>query len=479
MNQKSLHLAALALAATGLPALAQVSLAGSTTEPTDTRTFEEFLNDIKKPLPWLSWGADLRTRNEYLHRAITLTENNALHQQDVVRFRARLWTTIAPSTNLVFNARLAAEPRLWINDAFAGTYRGRTGMEWRYGILDLLNVKWSNVLDQPLTVSAGRQEILLGDYYDWWLVADGTPSDGSWTLSFDSARLTYELPEVKTKLDLIFIQQNARPDEFLPTLQAHPDGYQLTEQNERGLVAYVSNKSIQNLQADGYFIYKHDEREFANGDNADIYTVGGKLTGTPIPNWSYSLEGAYQFGWKEDRIGGVLANRDLDAYGAKAKLAYSFDDALKNQISLGGELLSGDNPNTPEDEMFDLLWGRWPRWSELYIYSYVNETGGRIAQMNNLLRFGPTWSMVPSKGMNVGMTYNALFAPQETPTRTISNTLFSNDSHFRGHYLQVFVKHQFSKHLQAHLWWETVWEEDFYAQQNAMTFLRGEIMLTF
>lgn len=70
MNQKSLRLAALALAATGLPASAQVSLANPTTEPTDTRTFEEFLTDIKKPLPWLSWGADLRARNEYLHREV-------------------------------------------------------------------------------------------------------------------------------------------------------------------------------------------------------------------------------------------------------------------------------------------------------------------------------------------------------------------------------------------------------------------------
>ena len=46
--------------------------------------------------------------------------------------------------------------------------------------------------------------------------------------------------------------------------------------------------------------------------------------------------------------------------------------------------------------MFDVLWGRWPRWSEMYnIYSYVHET--RVGQTANLIRFGPTWSVNPTK----------------------------------------------------------------------------------
>ncbi len=47
--------------------------------------------------------------------------------------------------------------------------------------------------------------------------------------------------------------------------------------------------------------------------------------------------------------------------------------------------------------MFDVLWGRWPRWSEMYnIYSYVQET--RVGQTANLYRFGPTWSLSPDQG---------------------------------------------------------------------------------
>jgi hypothetical protein len=244
---------------------------------------------------------------------------------------------------------------------------------------------------------------------------DGTPGDGSWTSYFDSARFTAEAKNIKTKFDLIYINQKAVPDAWLPTI-GDGTSYPVTDQNEQGAILYVSNKSIKNTQIDGYFIYKNDKRATfmvagvpkTPGDNADIGTIGGKITGTPNANWQYSLEGAYQFGSKDDRILGVFERRDIAAYGGKGKITYLLKDDLNNQFTLSGEILSGDDPKTKDkDEMFDVLWGRWPRWSELYIYSYINETSGKIAQMNNLGRLGYTWTCAPAKGTNVSLTYNA------------------------------------------------------------------------
>ena len=79
-------------------------------------------------------------------------------------------------------------------------------------------MKWNNVFDLPLTITAGRQDISLGDPLNWWLVMDGTPDDGSWTFFLDSIRLTYEAKEIKTKFDVIYIYQNALPDEWVPTI---------------------------------------------------------------------------------------------------------------------------------------------------------------------------------------------------------------------------------------------------------------------
>lgn len=445
---------------------------------------EQWIQDAKNPAPWLSWGADLRVRDEYYDNIVTLDGDAPRHEQNVVRFRSRLWTTVTPVTNVTFNARLSSEARLWTEPSFIPVYAGQTGMEWRYGILDNLNLKWNNVLDQPLTLTVGRQDITIGDFWNWWLVADGTPGDGSWSYFLDSARATYDFKSAKTRVDLIGIYQNARPAGWLPTIDNSSD-YFLTEQDETGAIVYLSNKSLKNTTLDGFFFYKGDRAVARNGDNADLYTTGARIAGNPGDHWHYSLEGAYQFGNKQDPMVRTPVNatgerREMDAFGGNAHLTYLCRDALNNQFHLVYEYLSGDDPGTPDrDEMFDILWGRWPRWSELYIYSYVNETGGRIAQLNNLQRIGGGWTFSPAKRTHFGAYYNALFAPEETPTRTLNASLFSQDGNFRGHYAQAVLTQTFSRHVKGHLWAEFIWQGDYYTHDDLLTFLRAELTFTF
>jgi hypothetical protein len=415
-------------------------------------------------------------------------------------------------TNVTLNARLAGEPREWTRPSFAAQYYDESGMEWRYGIVDNLNLKCNNVVKQPLSLTVGRQDMMLGDFWNWWLVADGTPGDGSWTYFFDAARATYDAKEIKTKFDLVYIYQNARADEWMPTIGSpshvgtdspltptrneHGEtDYPLTEQNEQGVIAYASNKSIKNTTLDGYFIYKRDDQEtfkrfgseWVPGDNANIYTLGVRITGTPADHWLYSVEGAYQLGDKEDFIGDgrtlssrKFDERDLAAYGGNARVAYLFKDSLNNQVNMVFEYLSGDDGSSDgTDEMFDILWGRWPRYSELYLYSYAAETNGRIGQHNNLIRVGPGWTLAPTKKMTLGAYYNALFAPQEEATRAANPALFSGDGSFRGHFAQGVLQYTFSRHVKGHLWAECVWEGDYYNQRDLMTFLRAEVLFTF
>jgi hypothetical protein len=167
----------------------------------------------------------------------------------------------------------------------------------------------------------------------------------------------------------------------------------------------------------------------------------------------------------------------MNAFGVNSKLSYLFKDKLSNQLSLSFEFLSGDNPNTGSDEMFDVLWGRWPRWSEIALYSYAAET--RIGQQANLNRFGPTWSLFPVKNLEFSASYYALFAIEDIPTREASSTLFTNDGQFRGHFIQAFLKYKFSQHLSAHLWSEFLFPGDYYVNKDLMTFLRAEVMFTF
>ncbi len=444
--------------------------------------FDRYAAPIKKPTEWLTWGADMRVRNEYYDNLVSLTDSNPLHEQDVIRYRGRLWATFQPGAGFSLNTRLSAEPRDWMHPSFVSAYKGESGMEWRYGIFDVLNVKWTNAFNLPLSITAGRQDIAFGDYWNWWLVADGTPGDGSWSFFMDGIRLTYDLPEAKTKLDLFYAYQSARPDAWLPTLGRSSDAY-LTEQNEQGIILYASNKSLKNTQLDGYFIYKQDDQELTFGDHANIYTLGGRVTGTPWEHWQYSVEGAYQFGDKKDPtlkdLDGSNLWRTLDAFGANGKLSYLFKDPLQNQVCLVYEFLSGDNPGTKSDEMFDILWGRWPRFSEGYIYSYIYETSGKVGQLNNIERLGCGWSFNPARTLTFSAVYNAWFAPESTPTRARIPGLFSGDGTFRGHYLQTILKHQLNAHFSAHLWGEFIWAGDYYAERPFVDFLRAEMLVTF
>lgn len=455
--------------------------------------FEQWAKDVKNPTDWLTWGMDLRVRNEYYNNDASLSDKQNYHEQDYFRFRARIWAGISPLTNLTANIRLTAEPRDWMNPRVA-VFRddgGRTGMQWNYGIVDLANIKWSSVLGQPVTVTAGRQEVMLGENKAWWLVCDGTPMDGSWTYFMDSARVTWDIKDAKTKIDVVGIAQSAFADSWFPVLN-NPHNYPnnsriaLTEQHESGGIVYLQNNSIENLQIDGYFIYKGDNKAVANGDDADIYTLGGRLSGVLQDHWQYSADGAYQFGSKSDTTVGTayrdgIGRRTISAFGVNSKFGYLFKDKFNNQASLIYEGLSGDDPNSKgTDEMFDILWGRYPRWSDLYVFGYTKETGGRPAQMNNLHRIGANWTLNPIKNMTLSTTYSALFAMENTPTRNIDQTVFSNNGNFRGHYIQSILRHQFNSHLSALLQGEVLWQGNYYTRENQMdSFIRAEVNLTF
>jgi hypothetical protein len=489
MTVKTRSLALLAWGATLVSALAQtaqISTPALAPAPPPLSPAEQEIKDIKNPFPWMTWGADLRVRNEYFNDLLTLSDKNPLHQQDYFRFRGRVYTTITPVDDLSLNARLSAEPREWMFPAGYTTYKGSSGMAWYYGIFDSMNVQWRNAASLPLTITVGRQDLFLGDGL---LVAEGTPYDGSWTTFFDAARVAWNLKEQHTIVEAIGIYQQASNNAWMPILNSS-GATTLTEQNETGAILQVANSSIAAANLTGYFIYKNDDKVASNGDDANIYTMGGRISGLVQEHWKYSAEGAYQLGQKEDN--GLNKNganpylapaaqttgyRNMDAFTANAKFSYLFNDAYNNTLSLSYEFISGDNPNTKNDEMFDVLWGRWPRWSEIGLYIYAPEA--RIGQEGNLHRFGPTWTISPTKRMGFSASYYALFSEENAATRAAAPGLFTQSGNFRGHFAQAVMKYNFSKHMNGHLWGEVLFPGEYYVTSAPIPFLRAEVMFTF
>ena len=463
---------------------------------------EQTIKDLKNPASWLTWGADFRARAEIFDNILTLNPENPLHEQSYLRFRSRIYASLTPVEDLSLNVRVANEAREWLRPAGYTPYSPSSGWDWRDGIIDALNIQWRNMLSQPLTLTFGRQDFLPGTpsgLGDGWLIGEGTPYDGSWTYFLDAARVTWDLKDQRTRIDAVGLMQDPYDNGMFQTINAN-QYLPLTEQDEKGAILWVANKSLPTLNMDGYFIYKHDDANvnwpFGSAaaakyrpDKADIYTLGGRLSGIVHERVKYSVEGAYEFGEKQDpsikdafASTGSLEFRDISAFGVNTKVGYLFTDSLNNQLHLSYEFLSGDDPNSKSDEMFDNLWGRYPRWGEMGLYSFAAET--RIGNEANLHRFGPTWNITPLKNLDFSASYYALLASEEVATRGVSS-LFAGNSDipdhgtFRGHFMQAVVKYKLGKHVTGHLWSEFEFPGNYYVHRTTWYFLRPEIMFTF
>jgi hypothetical protein len=426
--------------------------------------FEQFNKDSKHPVPWLTWGADLRIRDEFHNNAsvsIDFPLPGGYHEFHYQRFRARGWATVTPVTNLNINARLTWESRNYITP---GAPYALHGFNLDEALLDNLNVDWTNILGQPLGLKVGRQDITLGN---GWLVADGTPLDGSRTFFFDAARMSYAWQDVKTKFDLIYIDQSARSDRWLPPINQKAHRLYLMEQDERGVIFYVSNRSVRKTLLEGFFIYKQDERKLANGNQGELFAFGGRAEYEPNPHWKLRGEFAPEYGNKN--------GADVAALGANTRASYFLKDSWNLNFRVGYEFLSGDDPRTKANENFDPLWGRWPQFSELLVYNRT--TGPRAVEWTDFHRPNVGWGCNPTKRIELASDYSALIADHSPKAGRGIN----GDGSFRGHLLTSVFRYTFNQHVKGYLLGEWFWPGDYYttpATKDLAMFVRAEMSFT-
>jgi len=123
-----------------------------------------------------------------------------------------------------------------------------------------------------------------------------------------------------------------------------------------------------------------------------------------------------------------------------------FKDARDNSVHVGYEYASGDDPDTSDNEQFDLLWGEWPRWSELLIYTASYET--TPAELTNLHRANIGHKFNLNKKWQVSTDYHALWADEQGSS---SRYNISDDHKFRGSLLTSWWRFKFSDQLYGHL----------------------------
>jgi hypothetical protein len=458
-------------AAPAAPAAPEPAKAAASAAPAHQELlWPEFWQTFHDPTPWLHMGLDERLRIEAGENWQTLNKGQpADHLWEYERYRTRWSTKWMLDENVSFNTRLVWEFRTWeqpetrpqfINPP-DGTNPHVTNFNPDEALFDWFNVNVRNLGGLPLTATVGRQDMAFGV---GWLVLDASPLDGSRTIgAFDAIRLTYDWADINTKVDAAYVNNSPESDRWLKPINDQDRG--LMEDKEQAGILYLTNTTWKPIQIEGFFIYKQDrplEHVLTNfpfiwSEKGDIYTFGAAVGGTRGEHWKYRAEGAVQTGDKagdRPRAGSPLVvsdlgpTHDVQAFGSLDTLEYQFKDLHDNATHITYEYASGDNPGTDRDERFDLLWGRWPRWSELLIYTYANET--RVADTTNLHRFNIGHRFNITKQWQLTGDYHALWADQNSGAMIPSKINLSKSEEFRGSLYTTSLRYKLSDQLSAY-----------------------------
>ncbi len=417
-----------------------------------SKHWHEVDNDLMKafhnPMEGVTMGLDIRLRQVYAENLFSLdrqfgdaaAKNHNRNIWQYGRYRARWSAKYQLSEDIDFNTRLVWEFRDWHKPPHLNQE-----IDLDEGIFDHMNIQIRNAFDMPLTLTIGRQDIILGT---GWLVLDGTPADGSRTIYFDAIRGTYELNDA-TKLDMIYIQQYDNETKWLKPFD-HEDSRHVTNlQDERGIIFYLTNM-CGGQQRELYYIFKNDENSHWNNTastrDADIHTIGGRLAGKLDDNWSYSAEAAKQWG--------KLDEESMRAWGTNNTLTYAFNDDKQSKVFFMYEFLSGDDPESSGSKQFDTLWGDWPqsgRGGDLQ--SYIWSPEGNVGQVSNLQRLGVGHSFKPSEYWTMLSQYNLMWADENTYQDSGSGigpwtTTYGNGK-FRGQMITGLLTYQCCKNFRT------------------------------
>jgi len=386
--------------------------------------------------------------------AINLNDESS-DEFSFTRHRTSLGAVWTPGTNLELGIKLTNEFRYYLNPK-------HRNFNMHEIVFDQLYVKWKNVGNSPLTLTLGRQNIILGEGF---VVLEGHPLDGSRTIYFNAIRADYQFSK-QHKLTTFFSYQPTT-DDILPVINDRDQG--LIDKPTYGFGMYYTGK-LNRTGLEAYYIYKKEDSDFHPTLDANISTIGARVNQPLMSQLSLTAEFAYQFGTYEDD--------DMAAYGGYFHLDYLFKKSvpLLKKLTLGGILLSGDNANTDKYEGWDPVFSRWPKWSESYIYTLIRENG--VAYWSNLNSVYLSLLMDLTKGVDLNLTYHRLGANRESGL--LGSAFISTDGKSRGDLIIGKMNIRINKYTTAHFIWEHFKPGDYYVEgADSCNWLRFEVMFKF
>jgi hypothetical protein len=312
---------------------------------------------------------------------------------------------------------------------------------WHELFVDNLYLKWTIPGRVPFTVTAGRQDLNFGEGF---VIADGTPGDGSRSYYFNALRLEADLG--KNHKLTVFGHSQRMTDRYLPVINSRSQA--LAEQPEQALALYYAG-TFGKTQIDAYAVRK-------TTDATELWTVAGRTDTfgaravAPLAKpLLVTLEGAVQTG--------TYGDAGRSAYGVIVHIDYDLKGTLPllKAAVLGGILLSGDNPSTARMEGWDPIFSRWPKWNESYIYTLTRES--RQSFWSNLSSF------YASLALDFGARSDGLIMVQQMGASRVQEGAFPGGSgRDRGTLLKGRLNYRISKFLTGRVIWEHFVPGSFY-----------------
>ncbi|MFB3827986.1 MAG: alginate export family protein [Bryobacteraceae bacterium] len=392
--------------------------------------------------PAVEWGFEQRVRNENWNNLLDFNDG-ADDQRVQVRYRTRLWMNLPVAETVDINIGLNQETNQIILK--------RAPYRMDEVVFESAYVDFKKVFVKGLSLRVGRQNLIRGEGF---LMLEGNPYDGSRSIYFNAADLAYSWK--KSKLELLAISDPVK-DRYFPRFNNRSKP--LVEWNERALGLYYTDKNRARLPFEAYYFYKKETGDTRPASNIQyqpdrrLHTAGARAVRELTPRLSLTAEWAGQWGRQH-------GGKDLAGWGGYTYLKRTFAGPCKPYLLGGWWGFSKE---------WDPLFGRWPKWSELYIYTQWKEKG--VAYWTNTGMWqgeaGATW-----KSLGGRLTYYHMSAFQPFPG---SPALYGNGL-FRGNHYQARLDAAAGKHWKGHVLWEHHLPGDFYAHRDNAYFLRFEVI---
>jgi hypothetical protein len=417
-------------------------------------------------------GMSERIRNEYYNNTTDMNADKN-DQNDYFRIRTSVWGQVQYKSYITAYAKFTNEFRKYIKDPKVP----KRDFTWDEIFVDNLYLK----LDSPckrFALTVGRQNLMYGEGF---ILMDGSPWDGSRSIYYDAVKLSATFG--KTVVDLLGID-NTRIEDRLPVIRSDElsDGklkgqtkdQMMNDGEEKAFGAYVTTTAWSKAKIEAYGIRKIEKpnpwipKGPVNKSDLTLNTLGARLSGFAVtPRLGLTAEWAYQFGDQ----GAINQN----SFGGYTYLTYQMWPDQKDAVSFGFIALSGDDPKTANNEGWNPLFSRWPKWSELYIYSIMNETiegASRVAYWTNLFAPYLSYTAPLTPKLTIILNYFNLNAMQ---ARTFTDGILSGKA--RGNEVQCWLKYVYNKNISGHILLDYLIPGTFYQEPRTPgPFIRGELL---